>query len=226
MFYVPGWISLKEVVSGVSRYYREYEIDEFAEITDADPDRPPFFSSHHKAFCLIWHKLSEWANNDTLGVLMPSGLVVNASEELVACRDKNYSIGECITLDECTVGSATWEIEKFDLERGVFEAPETLQEKRVRYGAYLFCPVVVHEDAYGPLLTTLQGDHHVKREPMTIEEIIKKVVEEYEIGAVRPTKKYLRENYMPNEKYETFLAVWREITARCPDLKKGGRPKT
>ncbi|MBB1497529.1 hypothetical protein [Paracoccus sp. MC1862] len=224
MFYVPGWISLKEVVLGIRGIYREAEVVEFSDITDAE-EKSPYLHHIKKSNRLVWHKLKEWANNDQLGVLMPNGFVVLASEALIQCPDTSIEMGACINLMDCTVGSATWGMERLDGCTDRYEQLETLEEKQVKYGAYLFCPVVVDEGAYGPLLTTLYGRDRPRREKLTINDIADEVIAIYHEGTVRPTRKWVRETYLPNEKYETFQAVWKEITARCPDLAQGGRPK-
>lgn len=222
MFYVPEWVSLSEVVGGVLRYYQEYNITEFSDITDIDKPLEYFGT---KARRLIWHKLSEWANNDQLGVLCPNGKVVLASEGLVRCLDPGYAEGLCISLIECTVGSATPMVEHID-ETGIREARQTVEEKRMAYGPYLYCPVLVDFNAYGTLVGILQGDHRVKRKPMSHKEIAEHVVETYRAGGPRPTRKMVKDTYMPKDKVETFNAVWKDITSACPELSIGGRPKT
>jgi hypothetical protein len=237
MFYVDGWMPLKEVYDTMYAIYRDY----LPAAEAADPGgcifeliaarETQFDQLTAEANADMWRALDEWDAAKKLAVLTPSGGIVSPIAEIIA-RHSNDSVGGVhLDLSVGTIGSTDWWPDGYEptyqdtLEDSY---PSEFEDaKRRRYGPFTFCPLLVDRQEAESALKRMKAGRPFERRMPSDDEIVQDVVEwmqRYESGVgEKPIRARVRKVYSFRSEQD-FICVWGKITQKVPALSNKGRP--
>lgn len=230
MFYVEGWIPLSEAtrkifqknleeIEGQIKLLKRPSVPRMESFDLPESDEWLQYdntvarlrtTSRAEAAMQVWSMLDEARD---LGVLTESGTVIFASKVLVEYAMPHVTTGSYVDLFLGTVGSATWEI---DDEYGGSHF-ETVDEKRIRLGPFLHCPILVRtgdfDKAFSGEFVAIPRD--------SIERISQAIVEAYDQEG-KLSKRDAQFRYAPGEKTTVWNMAWAEAAKKRPNLSRPG----
>lgn len=234
MFFIPGWTPISEVFGQTYRKYQEdWESENLpSEASDGsigllktgiNAIRRNEEAKNH-ATDVLSGVLTEAAHKHKVAALMDDGGTILLSAEIFMGIWPGQAHGAHLCLYTGIIGGDTWPNTHVDKDGDLVERDETEREKRSRFGAYLYKPVVV-DRAYIENALAKLGISGPTEPLLGNDEIIASIGEAHNRDPSL-TKAHFFENHLSECSMGEANYLWERATSLHPLLaKRGPKPR-